>query len=184
MFENPRRGRQARNFTTNAPKILDRKPSSEQIFSENCRWVPLNHPPYLRTNLKLKKLKESQVYSQARSRVSPPFHMGPLNELLFLSESVYNYTDCSCKLVVNFIFTSDHLSMSACVITAGLNHPQRAHHGLPINFGKFPITLLALTLSLPNLARKKLFIVETRNKKLIYETRNLSMKFLVQSNNK
>ena len=33
MFENPRRGRQARNFTTNAPKILDLKSSSEQIFS-------------------------------------------------------------------------------------------------------------------------------------------------------
>ena len=32
MFENARRGRQARNFTTNVPKILDRKSSSEQIF--------------------------------------------------------------------------------------------------------------------------------------------------------
>ena len=42
MFENPRRGRQAKNFTTNAPKILDLKSSSEQIFSENLRWVPLN----------------------------------------------------------------------------------------------------------------------------------------------
>ena len=42
MFENPRRGRQARNLTTNVPKILDLKSSSEQIFSENCRWVPLN----------------------------------------------------------------------------------------------------------------------------------------------
>ena len=41
MFENPRRGTQARNFTTNVPKILDLKSSSEQIFSENCRWVPL-----------------------------------------------------------------------------------------------------------------------------------------------
>ena len=41
MFENPRRGRQASNFTTNVPKILDLKSSSEQIFSENCRWVPL-----------------------------------------------------------------------------------------------------------------------------------------------
>ena len=40
MFENPRRGRQARNFTANAPKILDLKLSSEQIFSENWRWVP------------------------------------------------------------------------------------------------------------------------------------------------
>ena len=32
MFENPRGGRQARNFT-NVPKILDLKSSSEQIFS-------------------------------------------------------------------------------------------------------------------------------------------------------
>ena len=41
MFENPRRGRQTRNFTTNVPKILDLRLSSEQIFSKNCRWVPL-----------------------------------------------------------------------------------------------------------------------------------------------
>ena len=32
MFENPRRGRQARNFTTNVSKILDLKSPSEQIF--------------------------------------------------------------------------------------------------------------------------------------------------------
>ena len=41
MFENPRRGRQARNFTTNAPKILDLKLSSEQILS---RELPLGAP--------------------------------------------------------------------------------------------------------------------------------------------
>ena len=41
MFENPRRGRKARNFTTNVPKIINLKSSSEQIFSENWRWVPL-----------------------------------------------------------------------------------------------------------------------------------------------
>ena len=41
MFENPRRGRQARNFTTNAPKILDLKSPSEQIFS---RKLPLGAP--------------------------------------------------------------------------------------------------------------------------------------------
>ena len=46
MFENPRRGRQARNFTTNVPKILVLKSSSEQIFSENGRWVPLSKNPY------------------------------------------------------------------------------------------------------------------------------------------
>ena len=32
MFENPRRGRQARNYTENDPKILDLKSSSEQII--------------------------------------------------------------------------------------------------------------------------------------------------------
>ena len=32
MSENPRRGRQERNFTTNVPKILDLKSPSEQIF--------------------------------------------------------------------------------------------------------------------------------------------------------
>ena len=32
MFENPRRGREARNFTENDPKILDLKSSSEQII--------------------------------------------------------------------------------------------------------------------------------------------------------
>jgi len=41
MFENPRRGRQASNFTTNVPKILDLKSSSEQIFS---RKLPLGVP--------------------------------------------------------------------------------------------------------------------------------------------
>ena len=41
MSENPRRGRQARNFTTNVPKILDLKSSSEQIF---FRKLPLGAP--------------------------------------------------------------------------------------------------------------------------------------------
>ena len=38
MFENPRRGRQARHFTTNVPKIVDLKSSSEQDF---CRKLTL-----------------------------------------------------------------------------------------------------------------------------------------------
>ena len=41
MFDNPRRDRQARNFTTNVPKILVLKWSSEQIFS---RKLPLGAP--------------------------------------------------------------------------------------------------------------------------------------------
>ena len=41
MFENPRRGKQARNFAIHVPKISNFKSSSEQIFSESIRWVPL-----------------------------------------------------------------------------------------------------------------------------------------------
>ena len=41
MFENDRRGRQTRHFTTNVPKFLDLKSSSEQIFS---RKLPLGAP--------------------------------------------------------------------------------------------------------------------------------------------
>ena len=41
MFENPRRGKQAINFTINVLEFLDLKWSSKQIFSENWRWVPL-----------------------------------------------------------------------------------------------------------------------------------------------
>ena len=47
MFENPRRGRQATNFTTNVPKILVLKSSSEQIFS---RKLPLGAPEELVTH--------------------------------------------------------------------------------------------------------------------------------------
>ena len=42
MFENPRRYRQARNFTENDPKILDLKSSSEQIiFRKLSLGVPV-----------------------------------------------------------------------------------------------------------------------------------------------
>ena len=43
MFENPRRGRQARNFAGNDLKILDLKSSSEQI---TFRKLSLGAPVY------------------------------------------------------------------------------------------------------------------------------------------
>ena len=49
MFENPRRGRQAKNFTTNAPKILDLKSSSKQIF---FRKVSLGAPDSLEQRIR------------------------------------------------------------------------------------------------------------------------------------
>ena len=52
MFENPRRSRQARNVTTNVPKILDLKSSSEQIF---FRKLPLGAPEnVMRTKIYIK----------------------------------------------------------------------------------------------------------------------------------
>ena len=48
MFENPRRDRQARNFTTNVPKILDLKSSSEQIFSWKVASAIRREDYYLR----------------------------------------------------------------------------------------------------------------------------------------
>ena len=50
MFENPRRGRQAKNFTTNVSKILDLKSSSEKIF---FRKLSLGAPGYFNENLGL-----------------------------------------------------------------------------------------------------------------------------------
>ena len=47
MFENLRRGRQARNFTTNVPKILDLKSSFEQIF---FRKLSLGAPERVRNS--------------------------------------------------------------------------------------------------------------------------------------
>ena len=56
MFENPRRGRQARNFTINVPKILDLQSSAQQIFFRkltfgvpvtglfDCRLQPAGYP--------------------------------------------------------------------------------------------------------------------------------------------
>ena len=73
MFDNPRRGRQAKNFTTNFPKILVLKCFSEPIFHENCRSVPLKalwrkwHYPLISMHLKckqrLQKCPNGQVMS-------------------------------------------------------------------------------------------------------------------------
>ena len=69
MFENPRRGRQARNFTKNVSKILDLKSSSEQIFSENCRWVPLY--TVLQAEMILERYPEA--YSNQFTTAKSPF---------------------------------------------------------------------------------------------------------------
>ena len=74
MFENPRRGRQARNFTTNVPKILVLKSSSEQIFS---RKLPLGAPEarYLSTLL-LKRYNYRYIDSNENIQMSQIFSQG------------------------------------------------------------------------------------------------------------
>ena len=41
MFENPRRGRQAKNLTKNVPEILDLKSSSEKVFCRHSNSYPV-----------------------------------------------------------------------------------------------------------------------------------------------
>ena len=65
MLENPRRGRQARNFTTNASKILHLKSSSEQIFS---RKLPLGAPAQC---LAVVELQSSQLSTAVARRLKP-----------------------------------------------------------------------------------------------------------------
>ena len=72
MFENPRRGGQARNLTKNVPKILDLKSSSEQVFSKNWRWVSL----------------ESQLYSVLFRQAVPSMHY-PESHLAILNSSIF-----------------------------------------------------------------------------------------------
>ena len=71
MLENPRRGRQARNSGKNVPKILDLKSSSEQIFSENCRWVPLKFLYFTEFSKSLFTNQGCSLFTFARC---PSFH--------------------------------------------------------------------------------------------------------------
>ena len=81
MFENPRRGSKARNFTTNVPKILDLKSSSEQIFSENWRWVPLitEETRKLSTKIQVQPWSENIRWKQ-ENMDKIQTNLNPLNE--------------------------------------------------------------------------------------------------------
>ena len=73
MFENRRRGKQARNLTTNVPKILVLKSSSEQIFS---RKLPLGAPG--------KCLKRNYLDHDCRNIASHVVPMVPFCRQIFL----------------------------------------------------------------------------------------------------
>ena len=104
MFENPRRGRQARNFATNVPKILDLKYSSEKILSENWRWVPLHlllhfsrplqeHPTVERFQIRQRCLRWALTRKGGGRYMFPWSHNAFLCYLLF----PINKTNCSLK---------------------------------------------------------------------------------------
>ena len=63
MFENPRSSKLARNFTTNVPKILDLKSSSEQIF---FRKLSLGAPAKIANVSSLNECHKIDTSSRAR----------------------------------------------------------------------------------------------------------------------
>ena len=68
MFENPRKGRQARNFTTNAPKILDLKSSSEQIFSRKLSLGAPDHRNHVEIKVLMRQQKPYPVWFSCRRK--------------------------------------------------------------------------------------------------------------------
>ena len=81
MFENPRRGRHARNFTTHVPKILDLKSSSEQIF---FRKLSLGAPVILTLKMTTAQVVETLVtvnnspiqdYGHLNDQTQPTYEM-------------------------------------------------------------------------------------------------------------
>ena len=60
----------------NVPKIVDLKSSSEQIFSENCRWVPLHFlvvAARLRVSTHLKLIIIQNRFSPSRVKEPPAY---------------------------------------------------------------------------------------------------------------
>ena len=90
MFENPRRGIQARNFGKSVPRILDLKSFSEQIFSENCRWVPLVKSSFFKSCWAKKK----GIFQLTNLRTMLRFFLTNPLLLCFKSNSQQNNLGC------------------------------------------------------------------------------------------
>ena len=110
MFENPRRGRQARKFTTNVPKILDLKLSSEQIFSENWRWVPL-------TDGNLQNGFCLLSHSWMTSSETSNFTVFKFRRMLF----------CTCCLCIDLSFIKRKMKRSVEIKSQTLKHDRRLY---------------------------------------------------------
>ena len=93
MFENPRRGRQARNFTTNVPKILVLKSSSEQIFS---RKLPLGAPVKYKLSI-IFRAKNYLCISQSWLLVTKAKTLRPLRRKIVFCSFVFIIRDFISK---------------------------------------------------------------------------------------
>ena len=108
MFENPRRGRQAKNFTTNVPKILDLKSSSEQIFQK----LSLGAPDTCKKNVQLSNKRVLfSTFEDSFSLQMSSSSQGRLHLLLSLQKNnsfmlVYLYT---CKIIAKRTNLDDFL---------------------------------------------------------------------------
>ena len=100
MFENPRRGRQARNFTANVPKILELKTSSEQIFFENSRRVPLKKAG--KNKLVLSSVSDLYKLQTPFTALVQKPETRKMNE--FLKETIFFFIFCFSFLLFVFKF--------------------------------------------------------------------------------
>ena len=115
MFENRRSSRQARNFTTNVPKILDLKSSSEQIFFRKLSLGAPDRMSLITCNAKEYRSVTAQLMSQNLPIVSCSFGIFCViltisylraqtietsslptdsSRLLFKQIEIFFYTDC------------------------------------------------------------------------------------------
>ena len=86
MFENPRRGRQARNFTTNVLKILVLKSSSKQIFS---RKLPLGAPEVSFSEVVKIMLDVAEALQYLHSQKPPIVHRDLASKNVLLTKSLH-----------------------------------------------------------------------------------------------
>ena len=102
MFKNPRRGRQARNFTTNFPKILDLKSSSEQIF---FRKLSLG-APVIKPAVDDYQTKFCSLIVEATGTL--------LKSSLAFVAAVLERVTVHLKVHLNYSFLYDHIAIKQC----------------------------------------------------------------------
>ena len=104
MFENTRKGRQARNFTRNAPKIVDLKSSSEQIFS---RKLPLGAPEML-ISVQKYELQYGKISPILSTQITAPVKKISISQYKNISSGTNIFIGCATRFfgTVKFMYTT------------------------------------------------------------------------------